>query len=52
LIALSLTTALPLAIAAFPQKAVIDPLKLESMFWDLKNEKGQQLRRVFFNKGL
>ncbi|CAG8446866.1 11153_t:CDS:2 [Diversispora eburnea] len=40
LIALSLTTALPLAIAAFPQSAVIDPLKLESRFWDLKNEKG------------
>ncbi|RHZ83416.1 hypothetical protein Glove_94g37 [Diversispora epigaea] len=52
LIALSLTTALPLAIAAFPQSAVIDPLKLESRFWDLKNEKGENLRKVFFNKGL
>ncbi|CAG8547372.1 6574_t:CDS:2 [Acaulospora colombiana] len=52
LIALSLTTALPLAIAAFPQNVVVDPLKLESKFWNLKDEKGEKLRHIFFNKGL
>ena len=45
-------TALPLAIAAFPQKAVIDPMKLEQQFWDLKNKNSQAIRQVYYNKGL
>ncbi|CAG8473453.1 7116_t:CDS:2 [Scutellospora calospora] len=47
LITLSLTIALPLAIAAFPQKAVIDPLKLEDTFWNLKDKNGEAIRQVF-----
>ncbi|CAG8669158.1 9504_t:CDS:2, partial [Dentiscutata erythropus] len=50
LITLSLTVSLPLAIAAFPQKAVIDPLKLEEEFWNLKDKNGETIRRMFFNK--
>ncbi|CAG8487651.1 22_t:CDS:2, partial [Scutellospora calospora] len=45
LITLSLTIALPLAIAAFPQKAVIDPLKLEDTFWNLKDKNGEAIRQ-------
>lgn len=45
-------TALPLAIAAFPQYASIDPMKLENKFWELKDEKGNIIKRVFYNKGL
>ncbi|RIB16386.1 Tricarboxylate/iron carrier, partial [Gigaspora rosea] len=52
LITLSLTFTLPLAIAAFPQKAVIDPLKLEESFWNLKDKNGELIRQMFFNKGL
>ncbi|CAG8665125.1 33591_t:CDS:2, partial [Racocetra persica] len=45
LITLSLTGALPLAIAAFPQKAIIDPLKLEEKFWNLKDKNGEIIRK-------
>ncbi|CAG8439851.1 1840_t:CDS:2 [Scutellospora calospora] len=48
LITLSLTIALPLAIAAFPQKAVIDPLKLEDTFWNLKDKNGEAIRQEDF----
>nr|CAG8494826.1 5815_t:CDS:10 [Entrophospora candida] len=52
LITISLMTALPLAIAAFPQYASIDPMKLETKFWELKDENGNVIKRVFYNKGL
>ncbi|CAG8436572.1 14813_t:CDS:2 [Funneliformis caledonium] len=52
IIAVTLLTALPLAIAAFPQNAVIDPMKLEQQFWNLKDKNGDIIRQVFYNKGL
>ncbi|CAI2183982.1 13543_t:CDS:2 [Funneliformis geosporum] len=52
IIAVTLLTALPLAIAAFPQNAVIDPMKLEQQFWNLKDKNGDIIRQIFYNKGL
>jgi tricarboxylate carrier len=52
IITITMMTALPLAIAAFPQKAVIDPMRLEQQFWDLKNKNGEIIRQVYYNKGL
>jgi len=52
IITITLMTALPLSIAAFPQKAVIDPMRLEQQFWDLKNKNGEVIRQVYYNKGL
>ncbi|PKK80350.1 putative mitochondrial transport protein fsf1 [Rhizophagus irregularis] len=52
IITITLMSALPLAIAAFPQKAVIDPMKLEQQFWDLKDKNGEIIRKVYYNKGL
>ncbi|CAB5192654.1 unnamed protein product [Rhizophagus irregularis] len=45
IITITLMSALPLAIAAFPQKAVIDPMKLEQQFWDLKDKNGEIIRK-------
>ncbi|KAG9293058.1 hypothetical protein G9A89_016420 [Geosiphon pyriformis] len=52
LITLSLTTALPLAIAAFPQRVETDPQNLELHFWNLRDEKGEIINKVYYNKGL
>ncbi|KAL7750020.1 Sideroflexin FSF1 [Sorochytrium milnesiophthora] len=51
-IAASLMTALPCAIGLFPQQASIDVDKLESEFQQRQGSDGQELRRVYYNKGL
>ncbi|KAF9199484.1 hypothetical protein BGZ49_010380 [Haplosporangium sp. Z 27] len=47
-----LMTALPLAIAAFPQYANVDVETLEERFWNLKDSKGEPIKRLTYNKGL
>ncbi|KAF9164271.1 hypothetical protein BGX21_000039 [Mortierella sp. AD011] len=51
-ITLCLMTALPLAIAAFPQYANVDVKKLEERFWHLKDSKGEPIKTLTYNKGL
>ncbi|KAF9357377.1 hypothetical protein BGX26_003812 [Mortierella sp. AD094] len=51
-ISLCLMTALPLAIAAFPQYANVDVKKLEERFWNLKDSKGEPIKTLTYNKGL
>ncbi|CAG8479859.1 9685_t:CDS:2 [Paraglomus brasilianum] len=52
LITISLMTALPLAIGAFPQRAEVNPLALERRFWDIRDENGHVINKVYYNKGL
>eukprot|EP01114_Cavostelium_apophysatum_P014078 TRINITY_DN3556_c0_g1_i1.p1 TRINITY_DN3556_c0_g1~~TRINITY_DN3556_c0_g1_i1.p1 ORF type:complete len:350 (-),score=42.55 TRINITY_DN3556_c0_g1_i1:9-1013(-) len=47
-----LWTALPVAIAAFPQKVAISPQKLEPQFHNLKDKNGKPIEVVYYNKGL
>ncbi|KAF8934939.1 Tricarboxylate/iron carrier [Dissophora ornata] len=51
-ISLCLMTALPLAIAAFPQYANVDVKTLEERFWNLKDSKGEHIKTLTYNKGL
>lgn len=51
-ISLCLMTALPLAIAAFPQYANVEVETLEERFWDLKDSKGERIKTLTYNKGL
>ncbi|KAF9564442.1 hypothetical protein BGW38_008929 [Lunasporangiospora selenospora] len=51
-ISLCLMTALPLAIAAFPQYATVDVQTLEERFWHLKDSKGEPIKTLTYNKGL
>ncbi|KAF9343069.1 hypothetical protein BGX34_007267 [Mortierella sp. NVP85] len=52
IISLCLMTALPFAIAAFPQYASVDVKTLEERFWNLKDSKGQPVKTLTYNKGL
>ncbi|KAG0216172.1 Tricarboxylate/iron carrier [Mortierella sp. GBAus27b] len=52
IISLSLMTALPFAIAAFPQYAQVNAKDLEERFWNLKDSKGQPIHTLTYNKGL
>lgn len=52
LITLSLMTALPAAIALFPQMGTMPVGKLEPVFQSLKRKNGQPVQQVTFNKGL
>ncbi|CAG8458701.1 9942_t:CDS:2, partial [Ambispora gerdemannii] len=52
LITLSSITALPLAIAVFPQRAEIDTKKLEPEYSGLRNKNGDIINKVYYNKGL
>ncbi|KAG0020395.1 hypothetical protein BGZ82_011626 [Podila clonocystis] len=51
-ISLVLMSALPLAIAAFPQYANVDVHTLEERFWNLKDSKGEPVKTLTYNKGL
>lgn len=51
-ISLCLMTALPFAIAAFPQYASVNVKTLEERFWNLKDSKGQPIKTLTYNKGL
>ncbi|KAF9112865.1 hypothetical protein BGX27_002666 [Mortierella sp. AM989] len=51
-ISLCLMTALPLAIAAFPQYANVDVKTLEERFWNLKDARGEPIKTLTYNKGL
>ncbi|KAF9946181.1 hypothetical protein BGZ72_000560, partial [Mortierella alpina] len=51
-ISICLMTALPLAIAAFPQYANVDVKTLEERFWNLKDSKGEPIKTLTYNKGL
>ncbi|KAI8969829.1 Tricarboxylate/iron carrier [Pilobolus umbonatus] len=52
LIGLSLMTALPAAIAVFPQTGELDTAKMEKEFQGLKDQNGQIIHKLYFNKGL
>lgn len=44
--------ALPFALAIFPQKRTMSVNKLEDKFNNIKNEKGQKVEEVWFNRGM
>ena len=48
---MSLTVALPMSIALFKQRSVIQAEQLEEEFRDLKNESGEAIKEFYFNKG-
>ncbi|RUS13935.1 Tricarboxylate/iron carrier, partial [Endogone sp. FLAS-F59071] len=52
LIGLSLMTALPMAIAVFPQRGVLDTRRMEERFRDLVDAKGRKIEQLYYNKGL
>ncbi|KAI8889292.1 Tricarboxylate/iron carrier [Backusella circina FSU 941] len=52
LIALSLMTALPAAIAVFPQIGELETSKIEKEFQGLTDKEGNPIEKVYFNKGL
>lgn len=45
-------TALPAAIAVFPQTGELDTSSMEKEFQSLKDKDGQPIRQLYFNKGL
>ena len=51
-ISASLMGALPCAIALFPQTASIAAVKLEPQFRNLKDENGDHIQTLYFNRGL
>ena len=44
--------ALPLAIGLFPQEAAVAARRLEPEFRDLKDEQGQPIKTLYYDKGL
>lgn len=52
LIALSLMTALPAAIAVFPQVGELETSQMEKEFQNLKDKTGKPINKLYFNKGL
>ena len=52
LIALSLMTALPAAIAVFPQIGELQTVNMEKEFQGLKDVNGKPITKLYFNKGL
>jgi hypothetical protein len=52
LIALSLMTALPAAIAVFPQVGELETSSMEKEFQGLKDSQGHPIKKLYFNKGL
>ena len=52
LIALCLMTALPAAIAVFPQTGELETNQMEEEFRDLKDHLGQPVHKLYYNKGL
>jgi hypothetical protein len=51
-VACSLWVGLPAAIGLFPQDVEMDVRRLEPRFHNLKDEKGNPITKVYFNKGL
>jgi hypothetical protein len=51
-IGLMLGTALPVAVAIFPQHAEMSANKLEPQFHNLHNPKGEPIKEFYFNRGL
>lgn len=52
LITITSFAVLPFALAIFPQKRTMDVSKLESKFSQVKNEKHESIRNVWFNRGM
>ncbi|CAO3671106.1 unnamed protein product [Rhizopus stolonifer] len=52
LIAFSLMTALPAAIAVFPQTGELNTRLMEKEFQDLKDKNGEPIQQLYYNKGL
>ncbi len=52
LISVSLLIGVPLAIALFKQTVEVPAARLETKFHDLRDEYGEKIRTVYFNKGL
>eukprot|EP00347_Sterkiella_histriomuscorum_P004262 403361121 len=49
---MSLTVALPLSVAMFKQRGMINYDEIEEELKEIKNAKGEQVREFYFNKGL
>lgn len=52
LIGLSLMTALPAAIAVFPQRGSLKTESMEEEFRNLRDKDGNKIDTLFYNKGL
>ncbi|KAI8149437.1 putative mitochondrial transport protein fsf1 [Fennellomyces sp. T-0311] len=52
LIAISMMSALPAAIAVFPQISALETASMEKEFQDLKDSNGKPITRLYYNKGL
>ncbi|KAI3660402.1 hypothetical protein MP638_002485 [Amoeboaphelidium occidentale] len=52
LIAFTMITALPCAIALFPQRGKLDVKSVEKEFQDLNRKDGKRISTVYYNKGL
>jgi sideroflexin-5 len=52
LCALSLSVALPMSVALFQQKSMAHCESLEEEFREVRDEEGQIIKVMFFNKGL
>ena len=52
LIALSMFTSLPLAIATFPQISSLNTSSMEKEFQNLTDAEGKPITRLYYNKGL
>jgi len=51
-IAVMLSTALPVAVAMYPQQVSISPQKLETKFHNLRDKNGKPITELYFNRGL
>lgn len=45
-------TALPAAIAVFPQTGELNTRSMEKEFQDLKDKNGEPIQQLYYNKGL
>lgn len=52
MIGLSLMTALPAAIAVFPQRGSLKTDSMEEEFHNIRNKDGKKIETLFYNKGL
>lgn len=52
LITITSFVVLPFALAIFPQTRTLDVSKLEGNFQDMKNSKGEDVKSVWFNRGM
>jgi hypothetical protein len=49
---ISLAIGLPLAVALFEQRSSVETSRLEPEFQNLKDSKGQDIKVLYYNKGM